>query len=158
MSDYPDFHEAIMAGDVKALEEIAQFVDGFPPDWITDAIHCGTVKVVAWMLAHGAPAVFVADDGYSVLHCSIEREKPDKYEIMRMLIEAGADVNAKGINDWTPAHMAAVRNDVEALKILRVAGADFTIRTKIDNYATPLEEAVMLGSTPETVTYLKGLT
>jgi hypothetical protein len=51
--------------------------------------------------------------------------------------------------------MAAVRNDVEALKILHEAGADFTIRTVIDEYATPLEEAIALGNSAKAVAYLK---
>ena len=41
--------------------------------------------------------------------------------------------------------MAAARDDVEALRILAAHGADLTIRTDIDDYATPLEETRMLG-------------
>jgi ankyrin repeat protein len=54
-------------------------------------------------------------------------------------------VNRKGINDWTPAHMAAARDDVEALRLLVRYGADLTIRTDIDDYSTPLEEARSMG-------------
>ena len=59
---------------------------------------------------------------------------------IKMLLANGAPVNAHGINDWTPMHLAAVRNDVPALRILVRFGADLTIRTNIDNCATPLEE------------------
>jgi hypothetical protein len=110
--------------------------------WITNAIDCGTKEVVAWMLSMGAPVLFHDEEGFTVLHSAIDRGKPDRLEIMAMLLEAGADINARGINDWTPAHHAAVRNDVEALKFLVESGADLTIRTRIDEYATPLEEAV----------------
>ena len=41
--------------------------------------------------------------------------------------------------------LAAARDDVEALRILVRHGADLSIRTDIDNYATPLEEARHLG-------------
>jgi ankyrin repeat protein len=41
--------------------------------------------------------------------------------------------------------MAAVREDIEALRLLVRYGADLTIRTRIDEYATPLEEARILG-------------
>ena len=54
-------------------------------------------------------------------------------------------VNLKGVNDWTPAHMAAARDDVDALRVLVAHGADLSIRTEIDDYATPLEEARNLG-------------
>lgn len=60
---------------------------------------------------------------------------------MRALIAAGANVDEIGIHGYAPAHLAAVRNDVEALKILRENGADFSIRTPVDDCYTPLEEA-----------------
>lgn len=161
MSDYDYIMKAIMAGGLSALEEVAQIVDGFPAGkddrlarhWITNGIDCGTPEVVAWMLARGAPVIFPDEgqgrrdaEGYTVLHSALERRASDKYEIMRLLIEAGADVNAHGVNDWTPAHLAAARNDVEALKILRDAHADFNIRTRIDQHESPLDEARALGA------------
>ena len=163
MSDYDDIMKPLMAGDVDVLEEIASIVDDFPcgqddfisRHWITNAIDCGTKEVVAWMLAKGAPVVFQDDEGFSVLHSAIDRERPDRIEIIRMLLEAGADIDAHGTNDWTPAHHAAARNDVEALKVLVDAGADLSVRTRIDDYATPLEEAEMLGHSPDAVAYLR---
>src|SRR4051794_7158931 len=133
MSDYDEIMKCLSGDDIEALEELARIVDGFPAGkddfiqrhWITNAIDCGNTKVVRWMLKKGAPVIFRNDEGYTVLHSAIERQTPDKYEIMQVLIDGGADVNAHGVNDWTPAHMAAVRNDVEALRILYDAGADF---------------------------------
>lgn len=162
MSDYDDIMKPIMAGDIAALEEVAEIVDDFPTGkddfiarhWITNAIDCGTIEVVTWMLSKGAPVVF-EDAGFTALHSAIDREKPDRIEIMKMLLEAGADINARGINDYTPAHHAAVRNDVEALEVLVEGGADLAIRTRIDEYATPLEEAEILGNSSETVAYLR---
>lgn len=163
MSDYDDIMKPLMAGDLAALEEIASIVDDFPcgkddissRHWITNAIHCGTKEVVAWMLAKGAPVVFRDDEGFTVLHSAIDREKPDRIEIIRMLLEAGADINAHGTNDWTPADYAAVRNDVEALRVLVESGADLSARTRVDGYATPLEVAENLGSSPDAVAYLR---
>jgi ankyrin repeat protein len=65
--------------------------------------------------------------------------------VLERLLRAGAPVNLKGLNDWTPAHMAAARDDVEVLRLLVAHGADLTIRTTIDDYATPLEEVRTLG-------------
>ena len=166
MSDYDEIIKLIMAGNINALEDAAKIVIDFPKGqddfinrhWITNAIDCGNAEVVKWMLNKQVSVNFKDDGGYCVLHSAIERNQPDKYEIMKILIKAGADVNAKGINDWTPAHMAAVRDDVEALKILHEAGADFTIRTDIDGYATPLEEAVALGHSAKAIAYLKTIT
>ena len=163
MSDYDDIMKPLMAGDVTALEEIASIVVNFPDGkddfifrhWISNAIDCGTVEVVAWMLDKGVSLVFDDDEGFMVLHSAIFRDPPERYSILRMLIKAGADVNAHGLHDYTPAHLAAARNDVDALKILKDAGADFSIRTRIDEYLTPLEEARALGGSPDAVSYLE---
>lgn len=163
MSEYDDIMKPLMAGDLAALEEIASIVDDFPKGkddfisrhWITHAIDCGTKEVVAWMLSKKVSVVFQDNEGFSVLHSAIDRAKPDRIQIIRMLLKAGADINAHGINDWTPAHYAAVRNDVEILKLLKECGADFTIRTRIDDYATPLEEAEILGNSTEAVAFLQ---
>ena len=109
------------------------------------------------MLENGVNLLFRDEEGYTVLHSAIDREQEDRHYVLDALLSAGADVNAHGTNDWTPAHMAAAREDIEALKILVRHGADLTIRTNIDYYATPLEEAQMLGKA-KSVNYLKGIT
>ncbi len=147
--DYRAIIELIRTADLEAMAELAGCWDEFPSGkddflgrhWITNAIDCGSVEVVSWMLSHGASVPIEVDDGYTVLHSVIERSKDDKYQMMRMLIDAGADVDEIGIHGYAPAHHAAVRNDVEALKILHESGADFRLRTTVDDYATPLEEA-----------------
>jgi ankyrin repeat protein len=166
MNEYNAVLTAVTAGDISALAELAQMIDGFPTGkddfvqqhWLRHAVACGSVEVVAWMIEHGAPVVFTDDDGYTVLHAAIECSRPDKHGVISLLIAAGADINAHGVNDWTPAHMAAAWNDVAALRLLHEAGADFSIRTRIDEYATPLEEAMILGRSAEAVAYLKGVT
>ncbi len=75
----------------------------------------------------------------------IDSKRADRYELLELLLRAGAPVNLKGINEWTPAHLAAARDDVEALRLLVAHGADLSIRTDIDDFATPLEEARTLG-------------
>lgn len=108
------------------------------------------------MLDHRVDLSFRDDEGYTVLHAALERARPDKYSILALLLDHGAPVNAHGINDWTPAHMAAVREDIEALRLLIAQGADLSIRTRIDDYQTPLEEARSLGRTGA-VRFLEGL-
>jgi ankyrin repeat protein len=165
--DYRTIMDAIQRADQTALEEIATYWSEFPEGvddfigrhWITNAIDCGNAEIVAWMLSHGATPQIKIDDGYTVLHSAIERSQRDKYQMMRDLIAAGADINAIGIHGYTPAHLAAVRNDVEALRILHDSGADFSIRTTVDDYYTPLEEvrASKPINTAEAISYLESL-
>jgi ankyrin repeat protein len=73
--------------------------------------------------------------------------RADKYEIIELLLASGADIQQRGINDWTPLHYAAANDDVEAMERLLAHGADPAARTTIDHCATPLEEAAHLGRT-----------
>ncbi len=162
-SDYDLIMDAIAGDDLEALVSYAEMLDDFPTGkhryarchWVTDAIDCGTPRIVDWMIKEGAPLIFVDDEGYSVLHSAIEREHKDKYGIMRALLDNGADIDAKGINGWTPGHMAAVRNDLDALILLDEYGADFSIKTEIDSYETPYEGAIRCGADAEIINWLK---
>ncbi|MCC6403497.1 MAG: ankyrin repeat domain-containing protein [Fimbriimonadaceae bacterium] len=156
--------EPILSADIEALEFLARdhapFLLGTDPwlqwHWLTNAIDCGSASVVRWMLEKGASPVSRDEEGYTALHSAIEREASDKYQIMAMLIESGADLNARGVNDWTPAQLAAVRDDVAALRILYEAGASCSVRTRVDPFSTPLEEARLLGCSAEVVAFLDG--
>ena len=148
-TDYDVAIEILKSGDRARLEELALLVEGFPDGvdsfiyrrWIINAIDVGAMSSIQWMLATGVDLSFRDEEGYTPLLAAIERRSDDRYEVLRLLLDAGAPINRKGINDWTPAHMAAARDDVEALRLLVAHGADLTIRTEIDDYATPLEEA-----------------
>ena len=144
---------ALQRGDYQELERLSESIASFPEGeddfvgrrWITNAIDIGSPQSVAWMLAKGVDLSFRDNGGYTPLHSALER-RSERHQILEMLLRAGAPVNQKGINDWTPAHMAAARNDVESLKLLVQFGADLSIRTAIDHFATPLEEARHLGA------------
>lgn len=122
IEEYKRIMKPVISGDLAALDELARTQAGFPAGqdpwleqyWLSIAIGCGTPKVVRWMLENGASPVFPYDDGYGPLHSALERDETVRYEMMAILIEFGADVNAHGINDWTPAHLAAALNDLEA--------------------------------------------
>jgi ankyrin repeat protein len=71
--------------------------------------------------------------------------RPDVAEILELLLHFGADPNQRGINDWTPLHMAVAERNAEAIPILLAAGADPTLATSIDDYETPVEMAKQSG-------------
>ena len=152
MDDYKYYMEILGSGNKDELEELSLLDDNFPNGednfisrrWIINAIDCGNIESVKWMLDKGVDLNFRDEEGTTVLHSAIDRDLENKHEILELLIEAGADINKKGFNDWTPAHTAAARNDVESLEILVKHGANLSIQTDIDEYATPLEEARIL--------------
>jgi ankyrin repeat protein len=150
--DYSYIIQVLASGSASDLEELAQLCGDFPQGkdpllgrhWITNAIDCGSEFAVAWMLSKGVELSFRGADGYTVLHSALERRFNDKHRVLELLLKHGAPVNAHGVNDWTPAHLAAAREDIEGLRLLIAYGADLSIRTTIDHYATPLEEARLL--------------
>jgi ankyrin repeat protein len=64
-------------------------------------------------------------------------------EIVRMLIDAGADLNIQSYNGWTALHCCARNNRPEILRMLIDAGADKTIPT--NDGKLPYELATISG-------------
>lgn len=104
----------------------------------------------------GVSLDFIDEEGRSPLLAVLERNAPDKYSILEKLLLAGAPVNEKGFNDYTPAHLAASWDDLEALRLLVSYGADLSICTDIDERATPLDIARMRKSR-NAETYLRSI-
>lgn len=152
--DYTLAQEVLRSGDRARLEELAALLDAFPEGvdsfigrrWILNAIDLAPQSTIEWMLEKGVDLAFRDEEGYTPLLAAIDSKRVDRYELLELLLRAGAPVDLKGINDWTPAHLAAARDDVEALRILVAHGADLSVRTDIDDFATPLEEARIVGS------------
>ena len=75
--------------------------------------------------------------GTTELHSAVVSGGVDEVEI---LLKAGADVNAKDTDDWTPLHFAAAFNPSPAVfEILLKAGADVNAKDTTD--WTPLHLA-----------------
>lgn len=64
-------------------------------------------------------------------------------DIVKLLVENGADVNFKGYHDFTPIRVAARNGHFEIVKYLAENGAE--IDTKAMDGATPLEHAASKG-------------
>jgi uncharacterized protein len=150
--DAASLERALAAGDVDALREGFGDPSEFPNvrdecgQTVLDfAIYRGPVSLVRTLLELGADPNYSDDGGFPSLFAAIDRTAPDRHEVLAMLLAAGANVEQRGVNDYTPLHRAACRDDAGAVELLLRYGADPDARTRIDNYGTPLEEAEHFG-------------
>jgi uncharacterized protein len=63
--------------------------------------------------------------------------RPDVLEILKLLLAFKADPNQRGINDYTPLHMAVCEGNLLAVELLLTSGADPRLRTRVDDRETP---------------------
>jgi ankyrin repeat protein len=85
-----------------------------------DAIEMKDVEKVASLISSGG--VNVRDKLF--LHCAARRNLVD---IMKLLLDAGADINATNSNRDTACHIAIAANQFDALKLLVERGADLDV-------------------------------
>ena len=88
----------------------------------------GDVDTLEQLLQGGADVRFQTEQGTTALH---QAAFIGSLAMVRLLYEAGADVNAKNI--WgTPLHFAAQRGHGALAQYLIARGADATLKTKDD--------------------------
>ena len=92
------------------------------------------------LLELGADPNYGDHAGFPALIAALSSDRADRYELLELLLSFGADPGQRGLNDWTPLHYAAASDDTEGIELLLARGADPTARTRIDDFATPLEE------------------
>jgi hypothetical protein len=147
---------AYRSGDLEALLTALGDPPGFPNSahpWdlglgdfpLEYAIYWSPLAFVRTLLDHGADPNYPDQAGFPSLIAALSTERPDRLELVRLLLAAGADVQQRGVNDWTPLHYAVSLDDPGAIELLLAHGADPNARTRIDDCATPLEEAEMFG-------------
>lgn len=146
---YVAIHDGFVAGDAAALSKLLGerwFAKPLPDEFgggtaLVYAIYWSTPAFIASMIEAGADVNFAADDGFPALLAALSRDRPPRHDVLATLLVGGADVDARGINDWTPLHHAVSLGDAAAIRMLLRAGADVSQRTRIDQYSTALEDA-----------------
>ncbi len=152
---------AFRAGDLAALrsavEDPAVVPNGPMPlaigPCLTYAVHHSPIAFVRTLIEIGADVSPEAHDGFPPLIAALSslRSRPgsparaDALDVLALLLAAGADPNQRGLNDWTPLHMAVAERSVESVRLLLDAGADPRLRTRIDDCVTPCEAAEAAG-------------
>jgi uncharacterized protein len=158
---FHEIHDAFVRGDVEALraavDDPALIPNGQMPITIGSclvyAIYHSPFAFIRTLLEMGANPNMPADDGFppiiAALSCSRDvpgaTRRPDVDEVLRLLLSHGADPNQRGINDYTPLHMAVAERHVLAVQLLLDAGADPQLRTRIDDCESSIEMARRAG-------------
>ena len=155
MSKSLGIHRAYVDGDLVALRAAL----GDPPDFpncacpraygetcLEYAVYWSPLVFIRTLLELGVDPNYADPAGFPALIAALSTDRADKHALIELLLDAGADVQRRGVNDYTPLHYAAVRNEPRLVELLLAHAADPSARTNIDDYATPLEEAERAGA------------
>lgn len=124
------FHEAAALGDVERVRTLLgedpslldkRSADGFPALGL--AIFFRQPQVARFLIERGADVNAPANNAQRVAPLHAAAAVCDR-ESLQLLLDRGADPNAKQQVDYTPLHGAASRGDIEAAKLLLAHGAD----------------------------------
>ena len=147
------FREGSLDALRQALEDPAVVPNGRMPGAIGSclvyAIYHSPLAFIRTLLEIGANPNAPVDDGFPPIIAALckarkvpgSTRRADVDDLIRLLLSFGADPNERGINDYTPLHMAVAERQPLAVQILLDAGADPDLRTRIDECETPLEMA-----------------
>jgi ankyrin repeat protein len=153
------FREGNLEAVRAAVEDPSIIPNGTMPfdigSCLVYAIYLSPLSFIRTLLELGADPNAPVDDGFPPLiaalssgrHVPGTTPRTDVDDVLRLLLSFGADPNQRGINDYTPLHMAVADRNLGAMDILLSGGADPALRTRIDECETPLEMARTAGLT-----------
>ena len=152
---------AFRAGDLTALLAALDHPSGFPNNpmplsigpCLAYAIYWSPLAFIRQLLELGADPNHDDGDGFPPLHAALSKTHPhagamtrtDVSDVITLLLQFGADPNQRGFNDYTALHKAVEERNAAAIELLLAAGADRTLRTRIDECETPGDMAARAG-------------
>lgn len=144
-----DIFEAVASGRAQTVSAILDHDPGQAKNWSADgftALHFAAffnqLAIAGELVRRGANVAAVSMNPMEVtaLHSAAAAHAT---EIVRLLVENGAPVNAKQHGGWTALHAAADNGDEEMIRILLQHGAD--PRAQNDDGKTPAQIAQLKG-------------
>ena len=136
-SKQPDLtlHEAAAIGAAERVRQLVsargRLIDSHSKDGFTAlglAAYFGQVEVVEFLINQGANLDLTA--GNSMMVAPLHQAVAAGHEaVVRLLVEAGADLDVRGQQGWTPLHAAARNGNTEMVRLLIGKGADRGART-----------------------------
>jgi ankyrin repeat protein len=148
---------AFKAGDLAALRDALDDPSVIPNGVMPISIGACLIYAIYWspidfireLLQLGADPDADDGDGFPSLIAALSKTYPhpgsmsrtDINEILALLLQHGANPNQRGFNDYTPLHKAVEQNNPRAIEILLAAGADRSLRTRLDGRETAGELA-----------------
>jgi ankyrin repeat protein len=154
MCDLLALDQAFKRGDLKAVKSLLADPPDFPncrgPQAVGRivleyAIYHSPLSFIRELLGLGADPNYGESAGFPSLIAALSTSREDRYEIVELLLASGADIQQRGVNDYTPLHYAAAKDDVRMAELLLAHGADPLAKTGIDDFTTPQEEAETRG-------------
>jgi uncharacterized protein len=127
--DHEDVHTAAKSGDTDEVAALLSMdnrltrtfdADGWSPLHL--AAHYGHTAIVELLLHNNAPVDLRSANqmANTALHAALAGRRA---EVVKVLLDAGADVNATQHGGWTPLHSAAANGDRALVDLLLARGA-----------------------------------
>jgi ankyrin repeat protein len=156
--DHEDVHAAAKSGDTDEVAALLSMdnrltrsfdAEGWSPLHL--AAHYGHAALVELLLHNNAPVDLRSTNqmANTALHAALAGKRSD---VVKVLLDAGADVNATQHGGWTPLHSAVANGDRAIVDLLLARGAKASLAN--DAGVTPAALARERGH-PELADYLE---
>lgn len=129
-----DIFDAAAIGRQDVVEEYVEAWDGWVNEFGRDgftplqlACYFGQEDVALWLLDHGADVDAVAQNAQRIQPLHAAAAGTGGLDLLRALLQHGADPNARQSGGFTALHTAADRGDVEMARLLLEHGADLAV-------------------------------